>query len=160
MERPCRWNVVVDYVFAAFMNRASRCSPSAASYFARPACCASKKSLRQREGRRYCVNGAACTRGAGKYTDYLGAQAHVVPACELCVTTAGLHTLAALPVYPVMCQRCGRGRETTWGHYRVQRGTSRMVLVFCIRSLVWSRETRVSPVVVMVYSLSQALVAD
>ena len=45
----------------------------------------------------------------------------------------------------VMCQRCGRGRETTWGHYRVQRGTSRMVLVFCIRSLVWSRETRVSP---------------
>ena len=49
-------------------------------------------------------------RGAGKYLDYLGAQAHVVPACELCVTTAGLHTLAALPVYPLSTDRATAAR--------------------------------------------------
>ena len=49
-------------------------------------------------------------RGAGKYLDYLGAQAHVVPACELCVTTAGLHTLAALPVHPLSTDRATAAR--------------------------------------------------
>ena len=59
-------------------------------------------------------------RGAGKYLDYLGAQAHVVPACELCVTTAGLHALAVLSVHPLSTYRA----EAERGMVQVAHGGS------------------------------------
>ena len=72
------------------------------------------------------MNGAACTRGAGKYTDYLEAQAHVVPACELCVTTAGLHALAVLSVHPLSTYRA----EAERGMVQVAHGGSMRTVVF------------------------------
>ena len=54
------------------------------------------ESVRQQERQRYCMHGAASTRGAGKCTVYLVARAHAVLACELFVTTAEFHALAVL----------------------------------------------------------------